>query len=119
MAEEQEFDDSPWGDTDEEYTPQQDEDPIELSDDEVSLGVEAKKRRTLKAKSIERPPSRTSEMIEIDRGGTTSPVQQCFKALQQLKKKVCYEPGASCQSDLARWRLKTRTYRCWRRRRWK
>ena len=84
-AEEQEFEDSPWGDTDEDCVPH-DEDPIELSDEEVPLAVRVKQRRTLPP--VVRPASRASEVISIDRAVTISPVQECFQALQALQTSV-------------------------------
>ena len=85
MAEELEFDHSPWGDTDEEKT-SHDEDPIELSDEEAPLASKVKKRRTLNPPV--RSPTRTDD-VEIDRSDTVSPVQQCFQALQAMIKSVC------------------------------
>jgi len=93
MEEEQEFDASPWGDKDQESNAH-DDDPIELSDEEVPFAAEVKKRRTLNppVRPAVRPPvrplSRASEVIEIDRTSSTSPVHQCFQALQALQTAV-------------------------------
>ena len=84
-AEEQEFMDSPWGDTDEDCVPH-DEDPIELSDEEVPLAVRVKQRRTLEPGV--QSATKASEAISMDRAVEISPVQECFKALQALQTSV-------------------------------
>lgn len=81
MAETNDFDNSPWGDTDDEYTPNND-DPIELSDQEVPIVAS---RRA--ANPPVRAPSRHNEVIELDRSNTISPVQ-LFQQLQSMSLSV-------------------------------
>ena len=89
------FDDSPWGDTDEDYMPS-DEDPIiELSDD-GDLPLSTKKRRTLEPVA----QLRASEAAAVDRSDTTSPVEQCFRSLRALQSSV------RGRNALASWRTK-------------
>jgi len=87
----QDFDASPWGDTDDEYHPDEN-DPIVLSDDnDIPLAAKKRKGVTGPAKALAR---RDTEIIDIDRVDTASPVERCFKALKALQSAV--RPWSSC-----------------------
>jgi hypothetical protein len=103
-AEEQEFDDSPWGDTDEEVVH---EDPIEISEDDVPLAVVTKKaaarparkaagsaKKAIKAMAV--PFVREDEVDVPDRADASSP---CDMILQGLK---AWRKAVSCRR---RWEL--------------
>ncbi|KAK6905567.1 hypothetical protein I203_106397 [Kwoniella mangroviensis CBS 8507] len=101
LAETEEFDNSPWGDTDDEnYRP--DDDPIEIDDDADGNATEiegdddlplAVKRRKTARKEIGNtivPKGATSrvQVIEVERSSTASPVENCLKALEKMRGSV-------------------------------
>ncbi|EIW72677.1 hypothetical protein TREMEDRAFT_24772 [Tremella mesenterica DSM 1558] len=94
--EEQAFENSPWGDSDDEFIPDEgDEDPIEITDDEdVIEEVTMKKRKTLNLR-----PQKSFSLTDVglgannsigvvDRADSGTPVEKCFKALQALQKSI-------------------------------
>ena len=85
MAEVQVFDGSPWGDTDED-TKSHNEDPIELSEDELPLAVQSKKRR-ITLNTVPQP-NLGGGSEESSRKTTISPPQECFSKLQKLRSLV-------------------------------
>ncbi|ORY29016.1 hypothetical protein BCR39DRAFT_533606 [Naematelia encephala] len=90
--EEQEFETSPWGDTDDEFVPDAD-DPIELSDggtevDEPLASTSSRKKR-----------KQVDQVMEIDRAGAGSPVEQCFKRLKAIKASFARDPSAPLLAD--------------------
>ncbi|WWC66473.1 uncharacterized protein I206_100375 [Kwoniella pini CBS 10737] len=110
LAEEAEFDNSPWGDTDEDehYDP---DDPIEIDDDDDGghtereddvLPLEVKKRKTTARKEIGNSivpkgatsistvssASRVKGVIEVDRSSSGSPVEVCLQALEKMRASV-------------------------------
>lgn len=92
MAEEAEFDNSHWGDTDDEYNPENDGDPIIASGDETEMDddVPLKRRKSTEASKEKTPRSTRSKAKETthDNDGESS-VEQCFKALEKMRNQVC------------------------------
>ncbi|WRT64029.1 uncharacterized protein IL334_000956 [Kwoniella shivajii] len=107
LAEVAEFDDSPWGDTDEEYRPEDEGDPIQIDDSATEkedgddgLPLMIKKRKTARKEIgtaiIPKPGhaqikgvNRTKQRpIEVDRDDTASPVEACLKALEKMRDSV-------------------------------
>ncbi|WVQ97161.1 hypothetical protein IAU59_004271 [Kwoniella sp. CBS 9459] len=96
LAEEAEFDNSPWGDTDDEdYVPgrEQSDDPIEVGDsatekedEDIPLAIASKKRKTTR-KEIGNPlaPGRPKD---VDRQDSLTPVEACLMALEQMRASV-------------------------------
>lgn len=87
---ENDFDTSPWGDTDDEYEPDKD-DPIELTDGGEGEDEVVPMPTKSNGKQIKR--SFMSEVIENNqqppsREDTGTPVDKCFGALQQMKNSV-------------------------------
>ncbi|WVF70801.1 hypothetical protein IAT40_005595 [Kwoniella sp. CBS 6097] len=93
LAEEAEFDNSPWGDTDDEdYRPgpENSDDPIEVGDsatekeddDDLPLAIAVKKRKTTR-KEIGNTlvPGRPNS---VDRQNSLTPVEACLRALEQM-----------------------------------
>ncbi|KAK8865792.1 hypothetical protein IAR55_000939 [Kwoniella newhampshirensis] len=129
LEEEAEFDNSPWGDTDDEdYRPEDDGDPIVLSDDEtkgdddVPLLVATKKRKTVQQeKTLSRGElgrartnpagaaaaaalARSGSLVAnrgtiINRQDSASPVEQCFRELQQMREKVANKSATAPRLD--------------------
>ncbi|WVR05784.1 hypothetical protein IAU60_002809 [Kwoniella sp. DSM 27419] len=92
LAEEAEFDNSPWDETDDEYRPSGDaNDPIEPgsgTDNDEDVPLAAKKRKTAKTSSRNEPgramlASGRSGQISRDDSGT--PVEACLKALEAMR----------------------------------
>ena len=77
------FDDSPWGDTDEDYMPS-DEDPIIALSDDGEVPLSTKKRRTVEPVA----QLRARDTVAVDRAETISPVEQCFKSLRAMQTSV-------------------------------
>ncbi|OXG34723.1 bloom syndrome protein [Cryptococcus neoformans Bt120] len=88
MAEEAEFDNSHWGDTDDEYNPENDGDPIIADGDETEMDddVPLKRRKSTEASKEKTPRSTRSKAREAihDDDGESS-VEQCFKALEKMR----------------------------------
>lgn len=90
MAEEAEFDNSHWGDTDDEYHPE-DGDPIIASADETEVddGVPQKRRKSTEASKEKTPRSTRSKAKAVTPdSGVESSVEQCFKALEKMRNQV-------------------------------
>nr|KIR48852.1 bloom syndrome protein [Cryptococcus bacillisporus CA1280] len=88
MAAEAEFDNSHWGDTDDEYHPEEDGDPIIASADETEVddGVPQKRRKSTGASKEKTPRStRSKAKAATPDGGVESSVEQCFKALEKMR----------------------------------
>lgn len=91
MAAEAEFDNSHWGDTDDEYHPEEDGDPIIASADETEVddGVPQKRRKSTGASKEKTPRStRSKAKAATPDGGVESSVEQCFKALEKMRNQV-------------------------------
>ncbi|WVN90264.1 uncharacterized protein L203_105500 [Cryptococcus depauperatus CBS 7841] len=92
-AEEAEFDNSRWGDTDDEYEPSNNNDPIVASGDETEIDVRiASKRRRLdeperqamQSKTTKAPKTRINTKIKDD----SAAIEQCLKALEKMRDQV-------------------------------
>ncbi|OCF41399.1 hypothetical protein I317_04790 [Kwoniella heveanensis CBS 569] len=97
LAEEAEFDNSPWGDTDDEdYRPgaENSDDPIEIGDsgtekedDDLPLAIAVKKRKTT-GKEIGSDMIVPGKSKNVDRGNNLTPVEACLRALEQMRASV-------------------------------
>lgn len=91
MAEEAEFDNSHWGDTDDEYHPEEDGDPTIASADETEVddGVPQKRRKSTEASKEKAPRStRSKAKAATPDDGVESSVEQCYKALEKMRNQV-------------------------------
>ncbi|WVW82165.1 hypothetical protein I302_104171 [Kwoniella bestiolae CBS 10118] len=99
QAETEEFDNSPWGDTDDEDYRPDGNDPIEIddatdveeADDDLPLMVKRRKttaRKELGSSVVPKGATSRVQVVDVDRSSTGSPVENCLKALEKMRGSV-------------------------------